>query len=128
MRITTFNADPDGRSRFREIDINYEVLSAYGYDLGVTEPLESLGVQFLAFPAGLDIELHPEGHRQLVFVLNGELEIGTGEGELGSFRPGDVFLADDGNTTGHTTRAVGGPADLALVRLPTGNLGAELVP
>jgi hypothetical protein len=50
MRITTFNAGPDGRSRFREIDINYEVLSAYDYDIGVIQPLESPGHRGIRAP------------------------------------------------------------------------------
>lgn len=42
MRITTINAGSDGRSRFREIDINYGALSAYGHDIGTPSPWSHL--------------------------------------------------------------------------------------
>ena len=120
MRITRFAAGDDGRSEFSEVDVRYPrtIEAAEGAQLTGSAAFDSPGVQFIDLPDGLDLGLHPVPRRQFVFVIDGHVEIGTPDGELRRFSPGDVILADDVGTTGHTTRAIDGPVQLLYVPLP----------
>lgn len=113
MRITRFSSSSDGRSHFSEIEIEYplEFSAAGGYDVEASNALESPSVQFIVLPAELDQDLHPVPSRQLVVVLDGQLDVGTPDGETRRFARGDMFLADDADTDGHDTsgRRAGSP-------------------
>jgi hypothetical protein len=76
------------------------------------------GIVFRASPAGHFLDWHPAPRRQWVIILDGELEIGLGDGSVRRFGPGDARLVEDTTGHGHTTRVVGGgPCLLAYVPL-----------
>jgi hypothetical protein len=105
MKITRIYAD-NGRSRFADVDI---ALDPIGPLLGVSSfrasaPISVERCTFMSSPP-LVTEQHGAPRRQLVIVLSGELEIETNEGDIRRFRPGEVFLADDG-TGGHILRTL----------------------
>jgi hypothetical protein len=54
-----------------------------------------------------DVGVHNAPRRQLLIVLEGELELVATGGDHERLRPGDVLLADDGGTKGHISRDVG---------------------
>jgi quercetin dioxygenase-like cupin family protein len=54
-----------------------------------------------------DVGVHNAPRRQLLIVLEGELELIATGGDNERLRPGDVLLADDGGTKGHISRDVG---------------------
>ena len=56
---------------------------------------------------GSFIDWHPAPRRQFIITLEGEVEIGLGDGSIYKLGPGDVMLAEDLDGQGHTTRAVG---------------------
>ncbi|MFL2784624.1 MAG: cupin domain-containing protein [Dehalococcoidia bacterium] len=56
---------------------------------------------------GSFIDWHPAPRRQFIITLEGEVEIGLGDGSTYKLGPGDVMLAEDLDGQGHTTRAVG---------------------
>lgn len=105
MKITRIYAD-NGRSRFTDVDI---ALDPIGPLLGVpsfraSAPISVERCTFMSSPPCVT-EQHGAPRRQLVIVLSGELEIETNEGDKRRFRPGEVFLADDG-TGGHILRTL----------------------
>lgn len=122
MRLTRFSAGPDGRSTFTEIDIDYPLArdATPGTTLAMSNALVSPAVQFITLPADLNVGLHPAPSRQLVSVLNGQLEVGTPDGQTRRFDRGDLFLADDVDTDGHTTEVIDGPAEVLYIPVPEG--------
>ncbi|MFN0088909.1 MAG: hypothetical protein ACKVWR_01355 [Acidimicrobiales bacterium] len=120
MRITRFSPGPDGESQFSEIELSFPKAASdnFGHTIVATAPFASAFVQISELPAGLDQPWHPAPRRQLVTILAGVLEVGTPDGHTRSFGRGDVFLADDMGTKGHTTRTVDGPVNVLITPLP----------
>ena len=67
------------------------------------------------FRCGLLSDWHTAPRRQYIFILEGQMEIGIGDGTTRRFGPGDVVLADDLTGQGHTTSSVGVPRISATV-------------
>ncbi len=65
------------------------------------------GIVFRTFDLGYFSDWHTAPRRQFVITLDGEVEIGLGDGTLHRFGPGHAMLAEDLTGQGHTTRAVG---------------------
>ncbi len=123
MRIVRFSAGGNGASQFSDVEVSYPYsrTATGGFDITSSQRLVSEQVQFATLPEGLDQGLHPAPQRQLVVVLTGKLEVGTPDGQTRSFGPGDVFLADDVDTPGHTTRAVDGAVNVLFVPVAEGD-------
>lgn len=117
MIIARFSGDADGNCHFSDVEIPlpFERLAATGDPLSTSAAFASPNVQFIGLPAGFDAGLHPVPATQLVVVLSGEVEIGTPSGELRTFGPGAMVLADDVGTEGHTTRTIGGGVELLYI-------------
>ena len=69
-------------------------------------------MRFVSLPAGFEAGMYPIEERRLVFAMNGTLEVGTRR-----VSRGEVLLAEDTDSPGHTTRTVDGPADLVFVAI-----------
>lgn len=110
MRIARISkGDDDGQSVFSDVDIAFP-LPIPGYEnCGLSAPTPSPGVQFIRMPDDLDIAMHPAPRRQFVVVLTGAMEVRAPNGETRTFRAGDILLAEDTDTSGHTTRVVEAP-------------------
>ena len=65
------------------------------------------GVVFRATPPSHFHDWHNAPRRQYVITLEGEVEIGLGDGTTHRFGAGHVTLAEDLTGKGHTTRVVG---------------------
>jgi quercetin dioxygenase-like cupin family protein len=65
------------------------------------------GIAFRVQPPGHFIDWHGAPRRQYVITLEGEVEIGLGDGSVHRFGAGHVTLAEDLTGQGHTTRVVG---------------------
>jgi hypothetical protein len=61
--------------------------------------------------------MYPIEERRLVFAMNGTLEVGTPAEGTRRVSRGEVLLAEDTDSPGHTTRTVDGPADLVFVAI-----------
>jgi quercetin dioxygenase-like cupin family protein len=92
----------------------------FGRTITSSAVVGSPAVQLAVLPEGLDQDWHPAPRRQLVAVLSGALEVGTPDGQVRRFGPGDLFLADDVGTRGHTTRAIDGPVHVLFAPMPEG--------
>ncbi len=65
------------------------------------------GIVFRTVDSGYFSDWHNAPRRQFVINLQGEVEIGLGDGTVHRYGPGHVTLAEDLTGKGHTTRAVG---------------------
>jgi quercetin dioxygenase-like cupin family protein len=93
----------DGKSHFEELDLGWEHLA----DAQRTAMQQATGIQFRRTPPGNFSDWHIAPRRQYVITLEGQVEIGLGDGTKRIFNAGDVLLADDLTGQGHTTRVVG---------------------
>jgi len=68
--------------------------------------LPATQISFNVWPVGRFLDWHPAPRRQFVIILQGQLEIGLGDGSKHVFGPGDARLVEDTTGQGHTTRVV----------------------
>jgi hypothetical protein len=79
----------------------------------LTELQAAKGVVFRRFEPDYFSDWHNAPRRQYVVTLDGEMEIGLGDGTVHRFGPGTALLAEDLTGRGHTTRVVGGQPRLS---------------
>lgn len=103
MRLTRVWADADGISHFGEIDIPLEDGGPIGR-LSAIWP--ATGVIFRETEASYDFDWHPAPRRQLILLMDGAIELETGDGEIRRFRGGEILLMEDTGGRGHRTRAI----------------------
>lgn len=102
MKITSISATAEGVTFFRDLEIPLESAGAIGR-LSETRP--GVGVIFRETDDTYDYDWHPAPRNQWLFLLDGEIEIETGDGATRRFRGGDVLLLQDaGSPRGHRTR------------------------
>ena len=105
FRVTRVWEDGDGVSHFDEIAIPLADGGAIGR---LSQPWSAGAVVFRANDPDYDYDWHRAPRRQLVVLLDGEIEIEVGDGEKRRFRGGDVVLVEDTAGRGHRTRTVDG--------------------
>jgi hypothetical protein len=98
----------DGQTHFEDIPLTAETSQDVPLRAGAD-------LTFRSFPADYFSDWHIAPRRQYIFILQGQMEIGIGDGTARRFGPGDVVLADDLTGRGHTTRSVGVPRISATV-------------
>ncbi len=103
MKITRIHADEAGVTRFDDLDVP---LSDAGEIGRLSEDWPARAVVFRENDPGYDFDWHPAPRRQLVILLDGEIEIEVGDGEVRRFKGGDVLLLEDTEGRGHRTRNV----------------------
>lgn len=106
IRVTRLYADEKGVSHFGE-----ERLTTAPADfappappIDVTAPRAARRTLFLNMPAGWYGEPHPAPAEQLMIVMVGRVEVGTGDDETRVFGVGDAVLVQDTTGGGHSTR------------------------
>jgi hypothetical protein len=73
---------------------------------------------FLRAPSGWVGDLHPSPMRMWVFILGGEIEFETSDGERRRVAAGSAILLEDTMGKGHQSRVIGDvPALLAVVQV-----------
>jgi quercetin dioxygenase-like cupin family protein len=99
MQFCRLYTGKDGKSHFEELD----------QDQGSKFFLTTLAAKALVFKNDLHREdlhgFHTAPRRQWCITLSGSVEIAVGDGTVKTFRPGDVFLAEDVTGQGHTAMA-----------------------
>ncbi len=99
MQVVRVYTGADGESHFEDLDLPYEQLA----NAQSTAMQSATGIQFRKTPPGNFSDFHNAPRRQYVITLDGQAEIGLGDGTKRIFNPGDVLLADDLTGRGHTT-------------------------
>jgi uncharacterized cupin superfamily protein len=102
VRITRLYTGPDGEAHFEDHELNLENQG----DRLQSALMKATHVRFRETSGDYNRNWHNPPHRQLVIVLEGELEIQVGDGSTRRFGAGDVVLADDTTGRGHISRAV----------------------
>lgn len=111
MRVVRLHTGSDGESHFEDLEISYEQ-AVEGEHMAAIQA--ATGIQFRRTPAGYFSDWHTAGRRQYVITLEGQVEIGVGDGTKRILGPGDVLLVEDLTGRGHTTRVVGGKDRLCV--------------
>ncbi len=103
MQVVRIYTGSDGEAHFEELELPYEKIE----EAERTAMQETTGIQFRRTPPGSFSDWHNAPRRQYVITLEGQMEIGLGDGTKRIFNPGDVLLADDRTGRGHTTAVYG---------------------
>ncbi len=103
MQVVRVYTGDDGESHLEELELPYETVA----NAERTAMQSATGIQFRRTPSGNFQDFHVAPRRQYVITLEGQAEIGLGDGTKRIFNAGDVLLADDLTGRGHTTAAVG---------------------
>ena len=99
MGIQRLYSGDDGESHIEEMGLESHP--------NLTELMAAKGISFRSSPPGHFVDWHTAPQRQFVITLQGEVEIGLGDGTVQRYGPGNVNLAEDLTGKGHTTRVVG---------------------
>ena len=114
MQVVRLYTGDDGESHFEEIDLPYEKVA----EAERTAVEDAQNIHFRRYQPGNFIDWHVAPRRQYVITLEGQVEVGLGDGTKRVFGAGDVLLADDLTGRGHTTAVYGdnghGHADIPL--------------
>ena len=103
MQVVRIYTGDDGESHFEELDLPYEQMeTSERTPVGNAE-----NIHFRRYQPGRFIHWHPAPRRQYVITLEGQVEVGLGDGTKRVFGAGDVLLADDLTGRGHTTSVYG---------------------
>ena len=113
MQVVRIYTGDDGESHFEELELPFEAVA----NAERTAAQNANSVYFSRTQPGNFIDWHPAPRRQYVITLEGQAEIGLGDGTKRIFNPGDVLMADDLTGRGHTT-AVHGDKQRVSVAIP----------
>ena len=107
MQYTEIYADDDDVSHFREVEISYSTseFAAAGRPLG-RSIFHGGQSGFLSVPAGWGSGWHQSPGDGFAILLNGQVEIETGDGDVRRFSSGDVWKSTDVTGRGHISRVV----------------------
>jgi mannose-6-phosphate isomerase-like protein (cupin superfamily) len=102
ITITSLYTRPDGKSHFRELQI--DMVESDG-PVEISKYINTRPIFFIdSQSASPNASPHCAPRRQLVVILEGELQVELDSGEKRLFRPGQILLAEDTTGSGHISR------------------------
>ena len=113
MQVVRLYTGEDGESHIENLELPFEQV---GHALR-TATQSATGVQFSLLKPTQLVDFHTAPRRQYVITLQGQVEIGLGDGTKRIFNVGDIELCEDLTGRGHTTRSVG-DVDRISVQIP----------
>ena len=113
MQAVRIYTGEDGESHIEELELPFEQV---GHAMR-TAVQPATGVQFSRLKPSQLVDFHTAPRRQYVITLQGQVEIGLGDGSRRIFNVGDIELCEDLTGRGHTTRSVG-DVDRVSVAIP----------
>jgi hypothetical protein len=101
-------SDSAGESHFENIEdeLTLTDFAPPAAPLNLSTLLPAAQTGFLGAPSGWQGDWHPSSGRHLFFVISGEWEIETSDGEIRRFGPGSVLLVEDTSGKGHASRVI----------------------
>jgi hypothetical protein len=105
MRIHNLYADADGRSHFRDIEVEWVEQRHFSK---LSQRFPASGIIFRETSGDYELDWHPAPRRQYIINLDAGVEITASDGETRIIGPGEVFLVEDTTGKGHLSKAVGG--------------------
>ncbi|KIQ62753.1 hypothetical protein [Kitasatospora griseola] len=109
INVTRLFTDEAGESHFVEekLDLNEVNFAPPAPSMFLSAPAEARASVYLLCPDGYFGDFHPAPRRQIMTLLQGELEVGVSDGEKRRFLPGGSVLVEDTSGKGHSTRSIG---------------------
>ena len=101
--------DSNGVSHFSDEELLFKLVdfAPPAPPISVSEVMNSSGKTFIiSSPSEWYGDWHPAPHRQLIFMLFGELEVEVSDGEVRTFGSGSALLVEDAIGKGHISRVV----------------------
>jgi uncharacterized cupin superfamily protein len=105
FKYTRIYAGPDGNTHFQDVEV---LMTSEQGDQFKSILVKATGILFRITGPGHDLDWHPVSRKQFVITLEGEGDVVASDGTTRRFGPGDIMLADDMNSKGHLSKAVGG--------------------
>lgn len=106
----------DGLSHFEDVEVE---LSQGTEASMLSETLAVSGLNFRRNTLSYNLDYHPAPRRQFIVNLTGSAEITASDGEVRTFGPGSIMLAEDTTGKGHLSKAIGSEERLSLfIHLP----------
>ena len=121
MKYTEIYADENGVSHFRDVEVELTLaeIAPPALPVYLSAFKQASEVGFYSIPPGWVAGWHGTPSEGFVFVLEGEVEIEVGDGEVRRFPQGAVWLHKDRIGRGHDSRIVSEKdALLVMVKLP----------
>jgi hypothetical protein len=103
VNITIVGRSPEGGSQFADVEVELTDAGEIGR---LSEAYSASSIVFRENDPGYDFDWHCAPRRQLIVLLDGEIEVEVTSGEKRRFAGGDVILVEDTTGTGHRTRAL----------------------
>ncbi len=110
MQVVRIFTGEDGESHIEDLDLPFEQM---GHAMR-TALQAATGIQFSRLQPSQLVDFHTAPRRQYVITLQGQVEIGLGNGAKRIFNVGDIELCEDLTGRGHTTRSVGDVARVSV--------------
>ena len=121
LQYTRIYSDPIGESHFDTVTVEQKLVAAAppAPPVYISTTRAASGYLFYSFEPGWNGGFHPAPTRQFLAMLSGEMEVGTSDGDVRRFGPGDLGLLEDTTGKGHRTRNIGkGYATFFVVPVP----------
>jgi len=98
-------ADESGETHFDDVEIELTptIAAPPAPPINLSSPMPATQFVYYSFPAGYIGEWHPVPHRQIFFILSGEIAGEVSDGEVRTFKTGDTVLGEDTVGKGHRT-------------------------
>jgi uncharacterized cupin superfamily protein len=102
-KITRIFTGPDGQSHFGEIELPIEDKPGIGRQ---SETLKATAMFIRQNHGAHESDWHRLPQKQMVILVEGELEVEIGDGTKRRFTAGDIFLCEDTTGQGHKVRGM----------------------
>ena len=109
--------DADGMTHFRVEKFDFSVLDEPGArpSLSYHEIMGSSKASLVKLNRGAVEDWHTAPRKQFAVVIQGEVELTAGDGEVRRLTPGSIALLADTSGKGHITKAIGAADHIALM-------------
>lgn len=103
MEITRLYTGADNESHFEDIEIEIDDAGKIGE---LSEKENATGIIFRRTGPNYDYDWHNAPERQYIIMLDGAVDVETGDGTVRRFSTGDILLVEDVTGRGHKSRTV----------------------
>jgi len=103
MKITRLYTGDDQESHFEDIEIELKDAGNIGE---LSEKVDATGIIFRRTGPDYDYDWHNAPQRQYILMLDGAVDVETGDGTVRRFSTGDILLVEDLTGRGHKSKAV----------------------
>ena len=110
FHIIRLYCDSSGKSHFSDEKLSFQLLdfAPPAPPISVSEMIKIHEDAFIiSSPAGWFGSWHPAPKRQMLFMLEGKLEVEVSDGDIRTFLPGSAILVEDTIGKGHISHVIG---------------------